>query len=113
MSEPWYDANLWGWLPGTTVGVLGGVWGSLAGVLGPRGKGKAVIWGGFVGLLVCGAAMFVAGIYALANDQPYGVWYGLLLPGIVSLLVVGPLGFVMRAAARRADERRMQAQELQ
>ena len=113
MSEPWYDPNLWSWLPGTCIGVLGGLWGTAAGVLGPRGKGKGLIWGGFVGLLACGAAMFVAGIYAVATGQPYGVWYGLLFPGVLAIMVIGPLGFVMRMAARRAEERRMQAQELE
>ena len=113
MSEPWYDPNMWSWVPGTTVGVLGGLWGTMAGVLGSRGKCNGLIWGGFVGLLTCGAAMLAAGIYGVATGQPYGVWYGLLLPGVLILMVVGPLGFVSRAAVRRAEERRMQAQELE
>ena len=113
MSEPWYDANMWGWLPGTAFGVLGGVWGSLAGIFGPRGKGKAVIWGGYFGLLICGVAMLFAAIYAAANGQPYGVWYGLMLPGVLSILVLGPLGFVAYSAMRKAEMRKMQAQELE
>ena len=113
MSEPWFDGSMWGWIPGTTVGVLGGLWGSLAGVLGSRGKGKGLIWGGFVGLLVSGAAMLVAGIYAATTGQAYGVWYGLMLPGVLVLTVIGPLSFVMRSAARRAEERKMRAQELE
>ena len=40
MSTYWFDANLFGGLPGTLFGVLGGLWGSLAGTLAPQGRGR-------------------------------------------------------------------------
>jgi hypothetical protein len=40
MAERWFDAMQWAWLPGTLLGVLGGLWGSLAGVLAPKGKAR-------------------------------------------------------------------------
>jgi peptidoglycan/LPS O-acetylase OafA/YrhL len=113
VSEPWFDGNMWGWLPGTAFGVLGGLWGSLTGILAHRGKGQGIVRGGYFLLLAAGTTMLVAGIYAAATGQPYGVWYSLMLPGVLTVLVIFPLGFVARSAARRAEERKMRAQELE
>ena len=112
MSEPWFDANQWGWLPGTALGVLGGLWGALAGTLAPHGRGKALVWGTYWVLLAAGGLLLAAGVVAVAGGQPYGVWYGLLLPGVLVLAVVAPLGVVARNRFRMAEERRMRAQDL-
>ncbi len=37
MSDPWFDPNLYAWIPGTAFGVTGGLWGGLAGTLAPAG----------------------------------------------------------------------------
>ncbi|HJZ90805.1 MAG TPA: hypothetical protein VKE40_08010 [Gemmataceae bacterium] len=113
MSEPWYDPNMWSWVPGTAVGVAGGLWGSLLGTLAPRGKGKGLIRASYVVLMVSGIALLAAGAYAAATGQPWGIWYGLLLPGIITLAVVGPLGWVAGRAYRHAEERKMRAQEFE
>ena len=42
MSEPWFDPNRYAWIPGTALGVLGGILGSMAGVLAPRGRAKGL-----------------------------------------------------------------------
>jgi RHS repeat-associated protein len=36
MNDPWFNENLYSWIPGTALGVLGGLWGGLAGTLAPR-----------------------------------------------------------------------------
>lgn len=113
MSEPWFDANSWSWLPGTAFGVLGGLWGSLAGILGSKGKGTGVIWAGYWFLLLAGAVSLVVGIYAVATGQPYGIWYAFLLPGVIALAVVAPLGIVVRNRQRMNEQRRMQAAEFE
>ena len=81
MSAPWFDPNAWAWLPGTAIGVIGGLWGSLLGVLAPRGKGRAFIAASFAFLIIIGAGLTAAGLYGVLDGQPWGVWYGLLLPG--------------------------------
>ena len=111
MSAPWFDPT-WAWLPGTAFGVIGGLWGSLVGVLAPRGKGKGLIVATYAVLMVAGVAMLMAGLYGLIDDQPYGVWYGLLLPGVITLLVLGPLGLVARLRYREAEFRKMHATEM-
>jgi hypothetical protein len=113
MSDPWFDPNMWAWLPGTALGVAGGLWGSLAGALGSKGKARSLIWGGYWLLLGVGVIVLAASVLALIDGQPYGVWYALLLPGALSLLVIAPLGYVVKTAFRRADEMKMRAQEFQ
>lgn len=113
MSEPWFDGNVWGWLPGTLLGVAGGIWGSLLGVLAPRGKGKTLLMGACFLMLAIASVMMAAGLVGWTTGQPWLVWYPLLLPGILTLAVLGPLGFVARTRYREAELRRMQAQELE
>src|SRR6266508_1746973 len=91
MSEPWFDANYYAWIPGTLLGTLGGLWGALVGILAPQGKGKALVLGSLGVLLLASVVLLVLGIVALAGRQPYGVWYGLLLSGIIGLVVLGSL----------------------
>ena len=112
MSEPWFDASLYAWIPGTFLGVFGGLWGSLVGMLAPRGKGKGLVLGLLGVLLACGAIMFVLGLTALLSGQPYGVWYGLLLGGVIGLVVLGSLTPVALNAYRQAEARKMQANDL-
>lgn len=109
--EPWFDANAWAWLPGTLLGIVGGTWGTLAGVLAPRGKGRSLLLTMNGVFLVAGVLLCGAGLYGLSSGQPFGVWYALLLPGFLTLAVFGPLGWVLRRAYRLHEERRMQARD--
>ena len=113
MNEPWFDPNLWAWIPGTVLGTLGGLWGGLVGALAPRGLGKAVVWGVFWVLIGGGLACLAGGVVALATGQPYGVWYGLLLPGLLIPGLVGALGRgPVRQRYREAELRRMEAADI-
>jgi hypothetical protein len=112
MNEPWFDAIHYAWIPGTLLGVLAGLWGSLLGMLGPRGKAKSLVLGGLGLLLTAAAICLIAGVLALLNHQPYGVWYGLLLPGVIGLFVMGPLTPVALTAYRQAELRSIQARDL-
>jgi hypothetical protein len=112
MSEPWFDANSYAWIPGTLLGVMGGLWGSLVGVLAPRGKAKGLVLGSLGLMLVCGAVLLVLGLTALLSGQPYGVWYGLLLAGVIGLVVLGSLTPVALSAYRQAENRKIQARDL-
>jgi hypothetical protein len=46
------------------------------------------------------------------QGQPYGVWYGLGLPGLIGPLVLGPLWFIMRVRYREAETQRLAAKDL-
>jgi hypothetical protein len=112
VSEPWFDPNRYAWIPGTLLGVMGGLLGSLAGVLAPRGKAKGLVVGLFVATIVGSGALLIGGAVALAEGQPYGVWYGLGLPGLVGLGVMGGLLPVVLKRYREAEERRFSARDL-
>ena len=112
MSEPWFDANQYAWIPGTAIGVLGGLWGALSGMLGSRGKARSLIMGMWSVLIVASVVLLTAGIVALVQGQPYGVWYGLALAGFCGVAVLSPLVFVVRHAYRQAETQRLQARDL-
>jgi hypothetical protein len=112
MVEPWFDGNTYAWLPGTLIGTLGGVWGALVGTLAPRGKAKGLVYGSLAILLTSAVICLIAGIVALVSHQPYGVWYGLLLPGVIGLGVLGPLSPLAFNTYRQAEQRKMQANDL-
>jgi hypothetical protein len=112
MSAPWYNADLYGWIPGTALGCLAGLWGGLGGVLAPRGRGKGLVVGLAWFLFLASAALLGAGAAAFLAGQPYGVWYGLGLPGLLGAVVVGANMFTMRWAYRAAERRKMAARDL-
>jgi uncharacterized membrane protein len=112
MNEPWFDPIRWSWLPGTLLGVLGGLWGSLAGTLAPRGKARPLVLGLGWLLFVASLVLLAAGLTALVSGQPYSVWYGLGLAGLVGTLVIAPLLPIARKRYRQAEERRMQAEDV-
>jgi hypothetical protein len=112
MAEPWFDANSWAWLPGTLLGVFGGLWGSLTGIFAPRGKGRSLILGLGWSLFGVSVVLFVAGLTALAFGQPYGVWYGLGQTGMLGTLILAVLLPVAMKRYREAEERRMRDGQL-
>jgi len=112
MNEPWFDPNLYAWIPGTLLGTLGGLWGALVGTLAPRGKAKSLVLGSLGLMLAACAVMLTLGVLALLKHQPYGVWYGLMLPGVIGLVVLGSLTPVALTRYREADTRKMQARDL-
>ena len=112
MTEPWFDPNRYAWIFGAALGIVGGTLGSLAGTLAPRGKAKPLVMGLFVATIVACALMLVAGVVAFLQGQPYGVWYGLGLPGGIGLLTLGGLLPVLKARYREAEERRLSATDL-
>lgn len=112
MSEPWFDPNVFGAYAGATLGILGGILGTSIGILGgvflPRGKGIGVLKGALIGMTVLGLLLLAAGLYALAVGQPFGIWYVLVLSGVIFSIVAGGnlvgLGFLIRLIERRKME---------
>ena len=112
MSDPWFNPNLYAWIPGTAFGVLGGLWGGLAGTLAPRGRGRRLVLGSCWALVIASALLLALAVAAIACGQPWGVWYGLGLPGVLGLLVIPPNLFVIRRRYRQAEERGMAVRDL-
>lgn len=113
MTTPWFDPNAWAWLPGTLFGCLGGLWGAVAGTLAPRGKAKGFVLGYGWLLIVASVIFLAAAIVAYLGGQPYGIWFGLGLPGVQGVILFPLLFPLVVHRYRQAEERRMAAQDLQ
>lgn len=111
MSAPWFEPNLYAWIPGTALGVLGGTWGSLCGVLAQSGKARAFVVGGAAVLLAASVGLLGVAIYALTQGQPYGIWYGLGLPGVIGTIMFSMFLPMSRRVYAQAEMRRMQARD--
>jgi hypothetical protein len=113
MIPLWTDqeAGLIGGIAGSVVGVLGGVLGTVAGICAPRGQCKAFVFGLAIVMIGAGIISLITGVAALLLEQPYGVYYPLLLMGIVCTVVLGSFMPVLRQRYREADNRRLDAEE--
>ena len=116
MSEPWFEPSTFSAYFGSTVGVIGGVFGTVVGIVGgvllPRGKGKAFIRAALVALLILGLALLAIGLCALADGQPYGIWYPLVLGGAIFSIVGGLQSMMLGRIFRVIDRRKMEADDL-
>ncbi|MBZ5617338.1 MAG: hypothetical protein LAQ69_01205 [Acidobacteriia bacterium] len=112
MTQPWFDPNHYAWIPGTAYGVIAGLMGGLVGWLVPRGRAREFILRSWFTLWVVAIALLIAGTVALIDGQPWGVWYGLLLPGAIGTLVVGANSLLILKTYRAVEERRLAAKDL-
>lgn len=112
MIEPWFDPNRYAWIPGTSYGLAAGLMAGLVVWLVPRGRARNFILRAWLVLWAAAFALLIAGLAALADGQPWGVWYGLLLPGAVGALVVGANSVVILKRYRDVEERRLAAKDL-
>ena len=109
--EPWFDANQYAWIPGTVYGCMAGVMGALVGVFVPRGKARRQICAAWAALWSVAILLLGAGLLALQSGQPWGIWYGLLLPGAIGTTVVGANFLVILKRYREVEQRRLAAKD--
>ncbi len=113
MTEPWFDpirfGALYGGVGGGLLGGLGGILGAATGVLAPKGKGRSFILGAFTFMTLVGIVNLLVGLYALFMRQPYGIWFPLLLMGIILTTVLGTLRPVVRQRYEEVEARKMEA----
>lgn len=112
MTEFWFNP-MWGFLPGTLLGAVGGsVLGILAGVLAPQGKARSLVYGVNTFFFISGVVLLILGVVALCTGQPYGIWYALLLPGVMGTCLFGGAYWIIGQRYRQAELRQMQAKNL-
>ena len=103
----WSDrqAGILGGIVGSALGILG----ALIGWLGSAGRAKGLVLGTLKAFAWLGICALALGVLAFAVNQPYAVYYPLVLLGAIS----AALGFSLpRTARKRYEElelRRMQA----
>ena len=113
MVEPWFDPVAFGAWYG---GVVGGVGGTLAGLLGgaigvcaQRGALRRTLIGMMWFFVAFGIINILFGGLAYFSGQPWSIWYGPLLAGVILAVVMGSLIPVALRAYARAERRRLDA----
>jgi hypothetical protein len=99
-SNAWWSDRAAAWVGGLGGGVLGCL-GAFLEWSAARGRGRRFVLAASRALLGLGIACLTAGIIAIALRQPYGVWYVLLLGG---LLCTGIFAVRLRKYQARYDE---------
>jgi len=112
MTEPWFDPNAYAWIPGTLLGVAGGLEGTLAGMFAPRGKLKRLVMGMHFTIMGICCILLIVGVIARVTGQPYGIWYGFGFPGLLGLVILGPLTVVIHKRYAQAELRKSMAADL-
>ncbi|MCD4820310.1 MAG: hypothetical protein K8S23_16655 [Candidatus Cloacimonetes bacterium] len=112
MNNAWFNPMLYGWIPGTFIGVMGGVEGVLIGILASKGKAKKFIFTFHFSLIGISLLLLISGIIALISKQPYGVWYGLSLAGMIGTIVLGSLTPVVLRRFKEAEMRKTMSQDI-
>jgi MFS family permease len=106
------ESGTLGAILGGSVGIIGGgIGGPLMGYFVPKGRAKPFILGFLWFWLVLGVALLITGFVALAQSQPYHVYYPFLLCGGMASVVMGTLIPVITRQYRAAEKRRLAAEE--
>ena len=98
--------NSW-WTPqqsgliGGIGGALIGCFGGLIGLLVSRGRARNFVLAAVKCFIALGILLTIAGLVAVVFKQPYAIWYALLLPGVILILV---FSLNLHSIQRRYDE---------
>ena len=113
MNEPWIsNMGMVGGILGSIIGILGGIIGTLAGWFVPRGKAKRLTLSVNTFAFVLSFTSLVVGIIAYLSGQPYGVWYGFGLCGLLGTSGFGRGFWVILKRARDAELRKSMSEDL-
>ena len=112
MSEPWFEAARYAWIPGTAMGLFGATIGTLGGVYAPRGQLRTLVLGLMYSAVALSAASCALCLVAFMAGQPWSIWYLFGLPGVLGVCIFGPMIPVIRGVYQAAEARRIEAANL-
>lgn len=105
------QSGLIGGIGGAAIGIAGALVGSLSFLI-ARGKGKPLMLGIYITMILIGISLLIAGITAVLKDQPRHVWYPLCLGGSISMMIFGGMFPMILQRYRAAEQRRIEAEQL-
>ncbi|MBX3178148.1 MAG: hypothetical protein KF886_12355 [Candidatus Hydrogenedentes bacterium] len=95
------------------LGAAGGIWGGVAGMLASRGRGRRGVLAGTAAFAVLGALMMLAGLILWSAGATWDAWYPTAYGGGLIGAIFG-IGYIMiRRRYAEAEQRRMEAMDLQ
>jgi hypothetical protein len=104
----WVSLNSSNWWTPQQSGLIGGIGGSIIGCFGgllgwlvSKGKARKFVLTATASAIVLGFLLTIGGLVAAILKQPYAVWYALLLPGVILVLV---FSLNLHSIQRRYDE---------
>ncbi|MBN2582829.1 MAG: hypothetical protein JXL80_07140 [Planctomycetes bacterium] len=109
-QDAWWSGRSGG-LTGGIIGAILGLTGAVVGILGAKRSAHRAALRIMAVTAAVGVLMILAGAVALGMKQPYGVWYPLILGGIIGTVVFGGLIPVVRRRQRQDEMRRMEAMD--
>ena len=93
-------------------GIMGGLFGCMAGLLmwlASKGRARLFVVGAMKAWIAIGAVLLVLSLVAGLMRQPYGVWFPLLLCGVIILGIVPSRLRTLRRSYKEQEFRRMEA----
>ena len=112
MNEPWIHPGTLGSILGCTLGGLGALVGTLAGLFAPKGKYKKLVLGVLIFESVLSLILLILGIIAYLSGQPRGVWFWLCYAGFICIVGSGVGYAVILKRYRDAELRKSMAEDL-
>ncbi len=104
----WFSEQQAGFYGGGFGAVMGG-FGALIGTLVSMGRARGFVTGLINALILLGACLLLAGVWAMFGKQPYHVFYPLLLIGALCSCLMGWFRVTVRKRYEQWELRRMQA----
>jgi hypothetical protein len=112
--EAWFDpqtAGKLGGIIGTVIGLMGALGGCSCGICVRKGW-KKPIYTIFISSIAIGIGLLITGLVALCVKQPYHVWYAFLLPGFLTTIILSIMLPFIRNRFIQHEMMKMQAEDL-
>lgn len=105
MTDPWFSIEIYAVMPGLIVGLAGGAYGVLIGLLINSKHFKRIFpIMTVIALLIC-LGSIVFGVIAMLYDQPEGTFFDFASTGLIGLIVVGFIYYTIKKIALSGEGR--------
>lgn len=104
-------ANMIGAILGAGFGSILGLFGAFCGIFGSKGKFRRLILSLIWVFLSIAIVFLIAGIIALAKNQPYFIWYPFILIGVVPIFTLIPANFYIRKKFQELELQKIQIKD--